>query len=40
VGEAAVAWELAVALREKLGGDSLPEMLANYEAYRKYLATR
>ncbi|NLM46443.1 MAG: chorismate synthase [Firmicutes bacterium] len=40
VGEAAVAWELAAALKEKLGGDSLPEMLANYEAYRKYLAAR
>lgn len=40
VGEAAVAWELAVALKEKLGGDSLPEMLANYKTYKRYLAKR
>lgn len=40
VGEAAVAWELAVALQEKFGGDSLEEMLANYRAYCRRLAAR
>jgi hypothetical protein len=30
VGEAMVAWVLADALHEKLGGDSLPEMLERY----------
>lgn len=40
VGEAAVAWELAVALQEKFGGDSIEEMLANYHAYCRRLAAR
>jgi chorismate synthase len=40
VGEAVVAWEVAVALREKLGGDSLEEMQANLANYRKLLASR
>lgn len=40
VGEAVVAWELAVALQEKLGGDSLQEMLANYRSYRRQCAGR
>jgi chorismate synthase len=33
VAEAAVAWELARAAREKLGGDSLGDMLAAHRAY-------
>jgi chorismate synthase len=33
VGEAVVAFELAQALCEKLGGDSLAEMLRNHRAY-------
>jgi len=33
VAEAAVAWELARAAREKLGGDALVDMLAAYAAY-------
>ncbi|MGB2982335.1 MAG: chorismate synthase [Candidatus Bipolaricaulia bacterium] len=33
VGEAMVAWVLAVALREKLGGDSLEEMKAHDDAW-------
>ena len=40
VGEAVVAWEVAVALQEKLGGDSLEEMKANLENYRELLAKR
>jgi len=32
VGEAMVAWVLAGALREKLGGDSLAEIKARWEA--------
>ncbi|NLZ38285.1 MAG: chorismate synthase [Firmicutes bacterium] len=40
VGEAVVAWELALALREKLGGDSLAEMKENYHAYLKRVAKR
>jgi chorismate synthase len=35
VGEAVVAFEVARALREKCGGDSLPEMRRNFEAYVK-----
>ena len=37
VGEAAVAWEIAVALLEKFGGDHLEEMLVNYNHYLEYL---
>ncbi len=33
VAEAAVAWELARAAREKFGGDSLDDFLAAYRAY-------
>jgi chorismate synthase len=33
VAEAAVAWELARAAREKFGGDSLGDFVAAYEAY-------
>ncbi|WP_276557936.1 chorismate synthase [Dethiobacter alkaliphilus] len=40
VGEAVVAWEVAVALREKLGGDSTEEMKANLENYLELLARR
>ncbi|MHB9154546.1 MAG: chorismate synthase [Endomicrobiales bacterium] len=34
VGEAVLSFELARAFREKFGGDSLPEMKRNFEAYR------
>lgn len=34
VGEAMLAWTLAVALRDKLGGDSLEEMHAHHDAWR------
>ncbi|MBS3899486.1 MAG: chorismate synthase [Dethiobacter sp.] len=40
VGEAVVAWEMALALREKAGGDSLEEMQANLANYHKLLAGR
>lgn len=40
VAEAAVAWEIAVALREKLGGDSLAEMKENYRSYLARVAKR
>ncbi|MDW7685093.1 MAG: chorismate synthase [Bacillota bacterium] len=40
VGEAVVAWEVACLLREKLGGDSLEEMLTNYQNYLERLAVR
>jgi chorismate synthase len=40
VGEAVAAWEIAAALREKLGGDSVEEMESNLEHYRKRLAQR
>jgi len=33
VAEAAVAWELAVAVREKFGGDALADVLAAHRAY-------
>jgi len=36
VGEAMVAWTLAVALREKLGGDSLSEMIAHWASWRDH----
>ena len=35
VGEAMVAWVLAEALAEKLGGDSLTEMKAHWESWRR-----
>ncbi len=37
VGEAAVSWEIARALREKFSGDSLQEMEAGFQGYRKLL---
>jgi chorismate synthase len=37
VGEAVVAFEVARALREKFGGDSLAEMRRNHAAYQGYL---
>ena len=37
IGEAMVALTLAAAYREKFGGDSLAEMLRNYEGYRAQL---
>lgn len=40
VGEAVVAWELAKALREKLGGDSLEEMQHNYRTFLNTVAQR
>jgi chorismate synthase len=40
VGEAMVCYALADAMLEKLGGDSLPEVLENLEAYRRRLAAR
>jgi chorismate synthase len=39
VGEAVVAFEIARALREKFGGDSLAEMRRNYLGYLDYLNT-
>ena len=39
VGEAVVAFEIARALREKFGGDSLAEMRRNYAGYLDYLGT-
>jgi chorismate synthase len=40
VGEAVSAFEIAAALIEKFGGDSLDEMKRNHEQYRKYLNDR
>jgi chorismate synthase len=40
VAEAAVAWEVACALREKFGGDSLGEMLSNFDCYLRGLQER
>lgn len=37
IGEAAVAFELARAFKEKFGGDSLGEMMRNFESYRRYV---
>ena len=37
VAEAAVAWELAVALREKFPGDHLEELEAGFKYYREHL---
>jgi len=39
VAEAAVAIEIAAAVLEKFGGDSMQEVLANLEAYRHYVET-
>ncbi len=39
VGEAVVAFEIARALREKFGGDSLAEMRRNYAGYLEHLRT-
>jgi len=40
VGEAVVAWEVACALQEKLGGDSLEEMLEHWSAYCRMVSGR
>jgi len=40
VGEAVTAFEIAAALIEKFGGDSIDEMKRNHEQYRKYLKDR
>jgi chorismate synthase len=40
VAEAAVAWELARAAREKLGGDALVDVLAAHTAYLERIRTR
>ena len=40
VAEAAVAWELARAVREKLGGDALVDVLAAHAAYLERIRTR
>jgi chorismate synthase len=40
VAEAMVALVLAAALREKFGGDSMPEMRANFDAYVDRIAAR
>jgi chorismate synthase len=37
VGEAVIAFEMANALLEKFGGDSLEEMTRNFEAYQTYV---
>jgi len=37
VGEAAAAWEIAVAFLEKFGGDSLVEIKENYQNYKELL---
>ncbi len=39
VGEAVVAFEMANALIEKFGGDSLEEMKRNFDAYQAYVKT-
>jgi chorismate synthase len=40
IGEAVVAFEVARALCEQFGGDSLAEMQRNHRAYLEYLASR
>ena len=40
VGEAVVAYEIARALREKFGGDSLREMRHSFDSYLTYLRSR
>jgi chorismate synthase len=37
VGEAVVAYELAAAMVEKFGGDTLDEMRRNYDSYQAYV---
>ena len=37
VGESMVAWVIASAVREKFGGDSLKEVIENYQNYLNYL---
>jgi chorismate synthase len=37
IGEAVVAFEVAAALREKFGGDSLEEIKQNFDAYSRYV---
>ncbi|MFZ1746942.1 MAG: chorismate synthase [Nitrospirales bacterium] len=39
VGEAVIAYEMANALIEKFGGDTLDEMKRNFEAYQEYVRT-
>ncbi|PJA80749.1 MAG: chorismate synthase [Nitrospirae bacterium CG_4_9_14_3_um_filter_51_5] len=39
VGEAVIAYEMANALIEKFGGDTLDEMKQNFEAYQEYVRT-
>jgi chorismate synthase len=40
VAEAVVAFEIAAAMIEKFGGDSMEEMKRNHEAYQKHLRDR
>lgn len=40
IGEAVVAWEIARAMREKFGGDSLQEMKSNFKHYIEELKNR
>jgi chorismate synthase len=40
VGESAAAWEIACAMVEKFGGDSIDEMLSNYRQYIEYVKSR
>jgi len=40
VAEAAVAFEIASAMTEKFGGDSIDEMKRNYNGYIKHLKAR
>ena len=40
VGEAVVAWELAAAAREKLGGDAIDDVRAAHAHYLERLRTR
>ena len=40
IGESAVAFEIANAMLEKFGGDSLSEIRRNYEGYMKYLKAK
>ncbi|RMH32047.1 MAG: chorismate synthase [Nitrospirae bacterium] len=39
VGEAVIAYEIANAMLEKFGGDSLMEMKRNFDAYQEYVKT-
>lgn len=40
IGEAAVAFEIAAAMIEKFGGDSIEEMKRNFEEYQRYIKYR